>query len=234
MARSRNIKPGFYKNEDLAECSIWARFVFPGLWMLADRDGRLEDRPKRIKGELIPFDAQDMEPLLAELSRRGFIVRYGNEDGKFIQISKFSTHQSPHYSEKKSVIKPPTLRETEGTVTQRNSEKPAGMKEGAQQPDSLIPDLLIPDSPNPLPADADPWKLGKEFLIARGVSKSTVGAYLGMLVSKHGKTAVVEALQAAIVNEPADVKGYMLGALRGKAAKFDAVASNAEWLRNQQ
>ena len=35
MARARNIKPGFYKNEDLAECSLTARFIFPGLWMLA-------------------------------------------------------------------------------------------------------------------------------------------------------------------------------------------------------
>ncbi|MCX8018393.1 MAG: hypothetical protein N2690_10910, partial [Rhodocyclaceae bacterium] len=59
--RARNIKPGFYKNEDLAECSVWARLIFPGLWMMADRDGRLEDRPKRIKAELLPFDAVDVD-----------------------------------------------------------------------------------------------------------------------------------------------------------------------------
>lgn len=132
MARARNIKPGFYKNEDLAECSIWARYIFPGLWMLADRDGRLEDRPKRIKGELMPFDSQDAEPLLAELEDRGFLERYQNEDGSFIQISKFSAHQTPHYSEKQSVIKPPRLQENDG------------LKGGAQPPDSLIPDSLNP------------------------------------------------------------------------------------------
>lgn len=109
MARSRNIKPGLYKNEDLAECSIWARYLFPGLWMLADREGRLEDRPRRIKGELLPFDSQDVEPLLVELALRGFLTRYRNEDGAFIQIVRFLTHQTPHYSEKKSVIKPPDL-----------------------------------------------------------------------------------------------------------------------------
>jgi hypothetical protein len=152
MARARNIKPGFYKNEDLAECSIWARFIFPGLWMLADREGRLEDRPKRIKGELLPFDSQDAEPLLRELEARGFIVRYQIDGASFIQISKFSTHQAPHYSEKPSTIKPPILPESlvdDGIQKPENSGKEAQIKRGSQPPDSLIPDSLIPSSLNP-------------------------------------------------------------------------------------
>ena len=107
MARARNIKPGFYKNEDLAECSVWARFIFPGLWMLADREGRLEDRPKRIKGELLPFDTQDSESLLNELETRGFILRYKENGIAYIQIIAFSKHQNPHHKEPKSVIPPP-------------------------------------------------------------------------------------------------------------------------------
>lgn len=154
MARARNIKPGFFKNEDLAECSPWARLCFAGLWTLADREGRLEDRPKRIKGELFAFDSIEVEPLLVELQARGFLVRYRNEDGNFIQISKFSAHQTPHYSEKPSVIKPPELQEspqvddskTPGTL-QEDSKNPQGIKGGSQPPDSLIPDSLIPDSP---------------------------------------------------------------------------------------
>jgi hypothetical protein len=153
MARARNIKPGFYKNEDLAECSVWARYIFPGLWMLADREGRLEDRPKRIKGELLPFDSEDLEPLLRELSDKGFIVRYQIEGASYIQISKFKEHQSPHYSEKQSVIKPPIVQESKadkeietlGTLPE-DSEKTVSIKRGSQPPDSLIPDSLIPDS----------------------------------------------------------------------------------------
>ena len=80
-------------------------------------------------------------------------------------------------------------------------------------------------------ADADPWKVGKEFLIKRGVTPSTVGAFIGGLVKDHGKDNVVSALQAAIVNEPADVKSYLVGALRGKAVKFDPYAYNAVALR---
>lgn len=102
MARARNIKPGFYKNDELAECSVWARFIFPGLWMLADREGRLEDRAKRIKGELLPFDSQEVEPLLVELEERGFIRRYAFSGKRCIQIVNFTVHQAPHGTEKDS------------------------------------------------------------------------------------------------------------------------------------
>lgn len=104
MSRARNIKPGFYKNEDLAECSVWARLLFPGLWMLADREGRLEDRPKRIKGEIFPFDSVEVEPLLAELVQWGFLVRYQVTGKRYIQVVNFASHQSPHGTEKDSAI----------------------------------------------------------------------------------------------------------------------------------
>lgn len=156
MARARNIKPGFFKNEDLAECSPWARLCFAGLWTLADREGRLEDRPKRIKGELFAFDSVEVDPLLNELQGRGFLVRYQNQDGMFIQISKFSAHQTPHYSEKASVIKPPAILDVaadeEGLTPSfvlESSEKVVPMKRVSQPPDSLIPDSLNPSTSQP-------------------------------------------------------------------------------------
>ena len=48
MARSRNIKPSIMANEELAELEPLSRLLFIYLWMLADKAGRLEDRPKRI------------------------------------------------------------------------------------------------------------------------------------------------------------------------------------------
>lgn len=107
MARARNLKPGFFKNEDLAECTPWARLCFAGLWTLADREGRLEDRPKRIKGELFAFDSIEVEPLLAELERFGFLLRYQVEGRGFIQVVKFLQHQNPHHKEPPSAIPSP-------------------------------------------------------------------------------------------------------------------------------
>lgn len=106
MARARNIKPGFFRNEDLAECSAWARLCFAGLWTLADREGRLEDRPKRIKGDLFSYDSVEVSPLLEELQRFGFIRRYVVENRGYIQIINFHKHQNPHHKEPQSEIPP--------------------------------------------------------------------------------------------------------------------------------
>ena len=43
------------------ECSMSARLLFVGLWTIADRNGRLEDRPKRIRAELFPYDEIDAD-----------------------------------------------------------------------------------------------------------------------------------------------------------------------------
>jgi len=107
MARARNLKPGFFKNEDLAECSFEGRLCFAGLWTLADREGRLEDRPKRIKGELFAFDSVDVESLLGELARYRFILRYEVDGLRLIQILKFSDHQNPHHREPESELPSP-------------------------------------------------------------------------------------------------------------------------------
>lgn len=104
--RARSIKPGFYKNEELAECSFPARLLFPGLWMMADRSGRMEYRPKRIKAELLPFDSEDVVALLDELEKHGLIRRYEVEGSAFLWIPGFSKHQNPHMHEKRSALPP--------------------------------------------------------------------------------------------------------------------------------
>ena len=111
MPRARLLKPGFFANEELAECTPMARHLFAGLWTLADREGRLEDRPKRIKAELFPYETVDCDALLNELNGRGFIVRYA-AGGSFIQVVSFPKHQSPHMREPASSIPPPNEHQT--------------------------------------------------------------------------------------------------------------------------
>jgi hypothetical protein len=173
MARARNIKPGFYQNEDLAECSVWARYIFPGLWMMADREGRLEYRPKKIKGELLRFDSQDAEPLLRELQKYGFIEIYEVGGREYIQIVTFSKHQNPHHREAKSEIpappspgidhvgnppKPEADESCQGCEAQGKPRESPGNEdenptcEGGPAvliPDSGFSDSLIPDSGSP-------------------------------------------------------------------------------------
>lgn len=107
MARSRLLKPGFFKNEHLAQLSAHTRLCFAGLWLLADRDGRLEDRPMRLKAEIFPYETLDMDALLLSLDENGFIVRYRVGSDEFLSIPKFSMHQSPHIREAESTIPAP-------------------------------------------------------------------------------------------------------------------------------
>jgi hypothetical protein len=145
MARSRNIKPGFFKNPEIAELSFCDRLLFIGLWTLADRDGYMEDRPKRIKMELFPADNVDVEAGLVALESLGFIVRYTVDKSRFLHVCKFTEHQHPHHLEKPSTIpKPETNPRQVSDNTQANPSD--SLIPDSLIPDSLIPDSLIPDS----------------------------------------------------------------------------------------
>lgn len=104
MARSRNIKPGFFQNEDLQELDFATRLFFIGLWTEADKDGRLEDRPRKLKNALFPSDDVDVESMLAGLASYGFISRYERDGNRIIQIVKWAKHQNPHRREAPSVL----------------------------------------------------------------------------------------------------------------------------------
>ena len=106
MARARNIKPGFFLNEELAEISPEGRLLFIGLWMLADREGRLEDRPKKIKAEIFPYENYDVDSLLNDLESKNFIKRYCIAEKRYVQVITFTRHQNPHPREAKSIIPP--------------------------------------------------------------------------------------------------------------------------------
>lgn len=101
--RIRSLKPGFFKNEQLCELSPWHRLCFQGIWLCADREGRVEDRPKRLKAEIFPYDDLDMNSLLWDLMHAGFIVRYSAENLQpLIWIPSWSGHQFPRTDEAES------------------------------------------------------------------------------------------------------------------------------------
>lgn len=104
--RARNIKPGFFENEEIADMPYEARLLFIGLWCLADREGRLEFRLKRIKALLFAYDQINIPKMLDVITCHGFIVIYGDSDKQYIQIVNFKKHQRPHPHEAKSVIAP--------------------------------------------------------------------------------------------------------------------------------
>lgn len=109
MARSRNIKPGFFTNDDLGELDPLARLLFAGMWTLADREGRMLDRPKKIKAEVLPYDECDAEAYLCQLEERNFILRYEVDGVRYIQVLAWWKHQKPHFKEAPSAIPAPSM-----------------------------------------------------------------------------------------------------------------------------
>lgn len=109
MARARNIKPGFFTNDELADVDPIGRLLFIGLWTMADREGRLEDRPRRIKAEVLPYDDADVDMLLKSLEESGFILRYTVGNDRYIQVLNFDKHQNPHMKEPASTIPAPCM-----------------------------------------------------------------------------------------------------------------------------
>ncbi|WP_314721507.1 hypothetical protein [Rahnella variigena] len=144
MARSRNIKPGFFTNDELAECSPYARLLFAGLWTIADKEGRLDDRPKKIKALVLPFDTVDCDELLSQLHAKNFVTRYSVEGSDYIQINNWKKHQNPHCKESASDIPEQAIQPTEI--------KEAPVKNGASTVQKPVEHNLNPaDSLNLIP-----------------------------------------------------------------------------------
>lgn len=93
MARIRTIKPEFWTDEKVVECSFEARLMFIGMFNFADDKGNLVRSPKRIKMQIFPADMIDCEPLIKELSGAGLISEYSVSGVEYIHIDGFSKHQ---------------------------------------------------------------------------------------------------------------------------------------------
>lgn len=175
MSRARNIKPSFFLNDSLAECPPLARLLFAGLWTIADREGRLEDRPKKIKAEILPYDSCDCDDLLNQLVKRKFIQRYSVQGNSYIQVLNFTKHQNPHVKEAVSNIPAPD----------KHSTSPV---QNVPLPDSPI---LIP--PSPITGKPD------DFVLPEWIPTDVWDAF--MEVRKVKKAADTVRAKNSIVNE---------------------------------
>jgi hypothetical protein len=153
MARARNIKPGFFRNEVLVGLPFEYRLLFIGLWTIADRDGRFEDRPIRIKMEIFPADNVDVDAGLQALHDNGFITRYSVDGNRYCQVLAWVKHQNPHVKEAPSTIPEPDQHGA-STVQAPDQHDASTGNSGTSPADSLIPSSLIPDS-KPLAQQAE-------------------------------------------------------------------------------
>jgi len=93
MARIRTIKPDYWTDERVGECSVSARLLFIACWNFADDHGGLDRSSKQLKAQAFPYDSIDCEPLVQELLSFGLLVEYEVGGKKYLHVKGFRKHQ---------------------------------------------------------------------------------------------------------------------------------------------
>ena len=229
MARARNIKPGFFRNAELVELPFEARLLFIGLWTIADREGRLEDRHKQIKMEVFPADNVDCNKLIESLELAGMIERYTVEGMAYIHILSFTKHQNPHKDEKSSEIpdKHGCLSDSRKTKHHASTMQ-APCKEGAtSEAILLIPDSLIPDSLLKTPSVMNEK-------IPRSSQEEKIIFYEGQFTNTERRASLWEAAYPAvnIKTEIAKAAAWLLANPKNAKQNYERFLTN--WLGRAQ
>lgn len=154
--RARSLKPGLFLNETLGTADPLYSLIFEGLWCMADREGRLEDRPLRIHAGINPYrPSASTVQALDWLVQEGFVIRYAVGGVGYLAVVNFRDHQQPHIKEAPSRIPPPPNGVENQTVVEAPDKHGANTVTApeipalaALNPSSLTPDsgLLTPDS----------------------------------------------------------------------------------------
>lgn len=144
--RIRTIKPEFWTDDAVTECSLNARLLLIGALNIADDQGSLERSAKQIKAKIFPNDNIDCEPLVGELITHGLLIEYEFDDKKYLHIKGFKKHQVinrpsknrvPIYEDSlrtHGVVSDPSVTEVEVEVEGKGGEGKGKNKRGQAAP----------------------------------------------------------------------------------------------------
>lgn len=110
MPRQRMVKPEFFDSESLAFCSIEARLVFIGLWVMGDDYGNQKAQLSRLQHRIFPYDKMPgarFLDLLCELEEVGCIKGYEVDGERYITVPNFSSYQSVRKPSATNIPEPP-------------------------------------------------------------------------------------------------------------------------------
>jgi len=94
MARIRTLKPEFFQDEDLANCSPHARLLAIALLQLCDANGVFRHIPMQIHAHAFPWEAEvNTQALLKELHEVGYAYLYRVDGKEYGLVPGFCRHQ---------------------------------------------------------------------------------------------------------------------------------------------
>jgi hypothetical protein len=141
------IKPEFWSDERIGECSASARLLFIGTWNFADDYGNLDRSPKQLKAQIFPYDLINCEALILELLERDLVSEYEVDGKKYLHINGFDKHQIIDRKSKARCPLAPTQRTLgESSASTRHKREPLKeSKENVKEPSEPEPQSSIPD-----------------------------------------------------------------------------------------
>jgi hypothetical protein len=131
MPRYRTIKPEFWSDERVGECSQTARLLFIGCLNFADDNGNLPRSAKQLKAQVFPYDDLNCEPNVQELLTNDLIAEYEVTGVKYLRIKNFLKHQKIDKPSKCTIPRP--LLDADSTSTTRARAPEGNRKEGNRE-----------------------------------------------------------------------------------------------------
>lgn len=135
MARIRSIKPEFCTSQSVGRLSRPARLFFLELLTEADDEGRFIDAPKRLAGDLFPWDDDvgpaDVEGWLDELVDEAIVVRYATESGRFGAFVNWSRHQQISHRSASRLPAPSDFATSDEVEKSVSGEAPESLRKGS-------------------------------------------------------------------------------------------------------
>ena len=97
MARIRTVKPEFFRDRKLSECSVSAQLTFIGLWCAADDEGRYLYEPGLLKADVWPLQegvlAGQVAAFVKELTRVAVVCEYETAGHRYLHVVNWHRHQ---------------------------------------------------------------------------------------------------------------------------------------------
>jgi len=234
MARIRTVKPEFFTDEKLSECSVMARLLFIGLWVHADDEGRMRYSPKRIKMQVFPGDNLDAAPLIEELVAQGLVEIYRVDGSSFLCVKNFRRHQKINRPTP-STLPPPPLTDSSMSAHVRKGKEGNGKEGnlgGMETPsphESLTECSLSPhDVPDETSHDATtPADLHQLQYAAKLLEE------IGVPATFANKTIVAEAITAIVKQDrKSNAAAFEFLLAKAKDAQDNGIDLNKFWFED--
>jgi hypothetical protein len=186
MARIRTIKPEFWSNEKVMNCTRNSRLLFIGMWNFVDDAGRCADAEKTLKAQIFPGDldvcSTMVRGMIDELSSNGLLQKYVVDGRAYLQVTGWD-HQKIDRPRPSKCPAPDSTNDRRGLATDLILSNPtiSNLKSvdsvSANSLASALPSGALASSPNvEASGGKEVWRQGGPTAVGRPALEAMIAA----------------------------------------------------------